>query len=80
MAVVQTSDTQKEGWARHRVEMGSFAAASGDTSGTITTGLQKVDTFFCTCLKSWSASGGTVTLVLFDPLATVACSWIAIGR
>jgi hypothetical protein len=59
--------------------MGSFTQGNGDTGGTVNTGLRQVVQFFMTGLKSWSASGGTVTATTLDPGGAQSGCWMAIG-
>ena len=79
MTVARGSNVEVEAQNK-KVRIGNFTAASGDTSGSIATGLTAVDFFFMNGISGWTASGGTVTVSLHDPGATVAGSWIAFGH
>jgi 7-keto-8-aminopelargonate synthetase-like enzyme len=78
MAFIATK-TKLDVMGSHRVQMGTFSQASGDTGGVVNTGLRVVDNFQMTSAKSVSVSGGAVTVVTPDPVATVAGFWIATG-
>lgn len=80
MAFAQGSAVHKTMMASKRVNFGSFTQASGDTGGAFATGLQVVEYFECTGLKTASVSGGTVTATTLDPGGSQAGYWMAIGR
>ena len=61
------------------VNIGTFAQASGDTGGTVATGLSRVDHFELNGAIGWTASGGDVTVKTVNPGETVAGSWMAVG-
>ena len=63
----------------HRVAYGTFSQASGDTGGTIATGLRTLENFQMTGALNATFSGGTVTVVTADPGAAQAGYWTAIG-
>jgi len=79
MTWAQGATVNRSVFGEKRVTYGTFAQASGDTGGDIVTGISKVDYFECTWGKTFSVSGGTVTVTTADPVATVACYWMAIG-
>jgi len=62
-----------------RIAYGTFGQASGDTGGSVVTGLDSVEAFFLNGLIGFTVSGGTVTATTVDPGATVAGSWMAVG-
>lgn len=79
MAWAQGSATERTVMGNKRVTMGTFTQGSGDTGGTIVTGLKFVEFFECTNAKSVSNSAGTVTVVTADPGGNVAGYWMAMG-
>jgi len=79
MTWAQGATTNRSIFGDKRVTYGTFAQVSGDTGGDIDTGLAHVDYFECSWGKTFSVSGGTVTVTTADPVATVACYWMAIG-
>jgi len=81
MAFAQTTTaTVQSMMANKRVAFGKFTQGSGDTGGAIVTGLQVVEYFECTGMKTASVSGGTVTATTLDPGGSQAGYWMAIGR
>jgi len=65
-------------WGNHRVVMGTYAQASGDTGGDIVLPTSPPKFFHATGATKVSVSGATVTIVTADPLATVSGFWIAV--
>lgn len=73
------SKTKLDIMGTHRVTMGTFSQASGDTGGDITTGLRTIENFQMTGALDISVSGGVVTVTTADPGAAQAGYWLAIG-
>lgn len=60
---------------------GEVNVDSGDTGGAIVTGLTDIDFFHCTgATKPPTWSGGTATVTMGDPGATLVAFWFAFGR
>lgn len=72
--------TKKNIAGNNRVAMGTFSQISGDTGGTVATGLRKIDNFQMTAATDISVSGGDVTVTTADPGAVQAGFWIAFGE
>lgn len=64
-----------------RVHYGTATVASGDTSGTIATGLRSVETFLMGGeVVAYTVSSGTVTVTFEDPGGSAGTiGWLAIG-
>ena len=62
------------------LKFGTYDQISGDTGGSIDTGLVLVEYFNIPGITSWTASGGTVTFVTANPGAAISGSWMAIGH
>lgn len=79
MAFAQGSTTHKTIMGNKRVHFGGFTQASGDTGGSIDTGLDIVEYFDCTGLKTYTDSSGTIAATTLDPGGSQAGFWMAIG-
>ncbi len=79
MAWTQGTAVNRSVFGDKRATYGTYVQENTDTGGAIVTGLSHVDYFACTWGKSYSVSGGTVTVTTADPGGTVACYWMAIG-
>ena len=73
------STTERTIMGNKKVIIGTFSQASGDTGGTVATGLRVVDYFTCGVETNLSESSGTVTVTTANPGAAQAGYWIAIG-
>jgi len=62
-----------------RVNFGILAQATGDTGGTVATGLTKVDSFFCSMNADITISGGDAAIITKDFVADQDGFWMAIG-
>jgi hypothetical protein len=71
--------TKKDVMGSHRVAMGTFSQASGDTGGAFVTGLRKIEYFESTAALTMSVSGGTATVTTANPGGAQAGFWKAIG-
>jgi len=80
MAFAQGTTVHRTVFGNRRVTYGTYTQGNTDTGGNIATGLNAVDYFACTWGKTFSVSGGTVTVGTADPTGDVACYWMAIGR
>jgi len=79
MAWSQGSTVHRSIFGDKRVHYGEYAQGNTDTGGAIVTGLSLVEHFTCTWGKTYSVSGGTVTVTTADPAGDVACFWMATG-
>lgn len=80
MALARAS-IEKSIMGNKRVHFGTATFASGDTSGTLDTGLRSVEAFlFGGELVAYTVSSGTVTATFEDPGAGAGTiGWLAIG-
>ena len=63
-----------------RVHFGTATASSGDTTGTLDTGLRSVECFMLANLQKYTVSSGVVTVTFADPGANAGTvGWMAIG-
>lgn len=64
-----------------RVHFGTCTAASGDTTGTLDTGLRTVEAFMMNMgLIKYTVSSGVVTVTFVNPAANAGTGgWMAIG-
>lgn len=79
MAYAQGSVVNKTVFGNKRVHYGLFTQESGDTGGSVVTGLRLVEFFTMTGLLTVSVSGGTVTATTTNPGASQTGYWMAIG-
>jgi len=86
VATMSTKEPRSFSIGPYKVQLFTWTAASGDTSGTVTcTGLTTVDHIMLDGMgKGMSAaptfSTNVATLAFADPVATVAGTGIAFGR
>jgi hypothetical protein len=62
-----------------RVHFGEASLLNATTSGTIATGLRKVESFQMNSCMKYTVSAGVVTATFADPTATKVQGWMAIG-
>lgn len=74
-----SSITNRTVFGNMRVHIGTFTQASGDTGGSITTGLRDVLFFNCMAATNLSESSGVVTVTTANPGTDQAGYWAAIG-
>ena len=83
-AVASTSDPRAQSIGPRKMQVMTWSAASGDTSGTVTAAnLSRAEHILIDGLKLTAAptvSGNVVTLAFVNPAATIYGTLIVLGR